>query len=200
MLDKGHAGPVGILELGVLGKVVIGGGGGHAVRPARQRLEQHQLSRHVFADQIQRQQRVAQVVEHAHEDHQVEAFAQGGHVINAGLAELDPVHVQHLRRKAGLRQIAGVGVDPQDAGGPPPAHLEAVEARVAADVQNGLAGQIRGHQMREAGELVGGIIAQEMPGRSADAAKVEVLEPRAKPFGLLGDLRCVHRPSASRFH
>ena len=146
------------------------------------------------ADQVQRQQRVAQVVKHPHEDHEVEAFAQRGHVIDAHLAELDPVHVQHLGRQPRLRQIAGVAVDPENARGAPAAHLEAVEARVAADVEHGLARQVAGDEMGEAGELVGRVVAQEMPGRGADTVEVEVLEPGAKRLDSFCDLRCVHQP------
>ena len=44
------------------------------------------------------------------------------------------------------------------------------------------------------GELVGGVIPQEMRGRGADAVQVQVVEPRPKALDLLRDLRNVHRP------
>jgi hypothetical protein len=46
-----------------------------SLRAALHRLEDHQVAGHVVVDQVQRQQRVAQVVEHAHEQDEVEALA-----------------------------------------------------------------------------------------------------------------------------
>jgi hypothetical protein len=43
----------------------------------------------VLVDQVERQQRVAQVVEHAHEEHEVEALAERADVVDRELAELD---------------------------------------------------------------------------------------------------------------
>ena len=43
----------------------------------------------MFADQIQREQRVTQMVEHAHEHHEVEPLADRAHVIDVELTEFD---------------------------------------------------------------------------------------------------------------
>jgi hypothetical protein len=90
-------------------------------------------------DQVQGQQRMAQVVEHAHEQHEVEALAELGDVVDRQLAELD-VGALHLGGEAGLLQVAVVEIDTQHAVGAATFHLDGVEAAVAADIQHALAG------------------------------------------------------------
>ncbi|MFN3661559.1 hypothetical protein [Yoonia sp.] len=43
----------------------------------------------MFMDHIERQQRMAQMIEDPHEQHEVEAFAQAGDVVNRHLAHVD---------------------------------------------------------------------------------------------------------------
>jgi hypothetical protein len=77
----------------------------------------------VVVDQVQRQQRMAQVVEHAHEHHEVEALAQLADVVDRQLAKLD-VLALHLGGEAGLLQVAVVEVDAEHAIGAAPLHLD----------------------------------------------------------------------------
>ena len=56
----------------------------------------------MLVDQVERQQRMAQMIEHAHEQHEVEALAQRGDVVDRQLAELD-VEPDHLGGEPRLR-------------------------------------------------------------------------------------------------
>ena len=139
-----------------------------ALPPLLHRLEQQHVVRDVLADQVEREQRVAQVVEHAHEDHEVEALAQRRDVVDRQVAELDAPSLagpaQRLGRQPRLRQIALVAVDAEHPRRAAPLHLDRVEAGVAADVEHALAGHVGGQRVGEAGELEVGIVAQEMIG------------------------------------
>jgi hypothetical protein len=97
----------------------------------------------VFVDEVEREERVAEVVEHAHEDDEVEALPEAGDVVDVEAAELD-VEAGGLGGEAGLGEVALVAVHPEDAGGAAALHLEGVEAAVAADVEDGLAGEVSG--------------------------------------------------------
>ena len=116
---------------------------------ALHRLEDQQVVRDVLVDQVEREQRMAQVVEHAHEEHDVEPLAERADVVDGQLAELD-VEPVDLGGEARLRQIVLVGVDAEHARGAAALHLHRVEAGVAADVEHGLAAQIGRDRVREA--------------------------------------------------
>ena len=58
-------------------------------RPAQHRLEHEQVADHVLVQQIEREQRMPQVIEDAHEQHEVEPLAERGHVVDRQLPELD---------------------------------------------------------------------------------------------------------------
>jgi hypothetical protein len=105
--------------------------------PALHALEHQRVLHGVLGEQVQREERVPEVVEHAHEEHEVEALAEEGHVIDRELQELD-LHPRDLGGEARLREVARVGVDPDDAGGAAPLHLDRIEARVAAHVEHAL--------------------------------------------------------------
>ena len=77
---------------------------------AQHRLEHQHVADHVLVQDVEREQRMAQVIEHAHEQHQVEALAEGRQLVDRHLPELD-VGVQHLRREPGLGEVARIGVD-----------------------------------------------------------------------------------------
>ena len=155
------------------------------VRSLLHRLEQQQVAGDMLADQVEREQRVAQVVEHAHEDHEVEPLAERADVIDRELGELDVVEAERLGREPRLREIAVVAVDAEHPRRAAPLHLDRVEARVAADVEHGLAGEVRRHGIGEATELGARIVAEEMVGRGLDAAQIDIVEPgsqRLDPF------------------
>jgi hypothetical protein len=55
----------------------------------------------MLVDQIERQQRVTQVAEHPHEQHQIKGLAQSGDILHRELLQLD-VHITDLSSKACL--------------------------------------------------------------------------------------------------
>src|SRR5699024_4246258 len=107
-----------------------------------------------------RQQRVAQMVENAHEQHHVETLAQCRHVIDRKIAELDRAAAAP-GRKTRLGEIEIVGIDSQDALRAPTLHLDRVEARIAAYVENGLAGEITRDRMGEFAPLQRRVVTKE---------------------------------------
>ena len=64
----------------------------------------------MLVDQIEREQRMAQMIEHADEEHDVEPLAERADVVDRELAELD-VEPVHLGGEPGLRQIVLVEID-----------------------------------------------------------------------------------------
>ena len=130
----------------------------------------------MLADQVEREQRVAQVVEHAHEEHEVEPLAQRADVVDRELAELD-LEPSHLGGEARLGEVALVAVDAEHARGAAPLHLDGVEAGVAADVEHGLAGQVGRDRVGEAPPLHRRVVAEEMVGRGPTPSQVDVVEP-----------------------
>jgi hypothetical protein len=92
----------------------------------------------MLADEVERQQRVAQVVEHPHEEHHVELLTKPGNVVDRHLLEFDVVP-GHLRGKSGLRQVARVEVYSHHALSAASLHLDGVEAAIATDIEHGLA-------------------------------------------------------------
>ena len=55
---------------------------GYSVAAALHRLKQHQIARNVFIDQVERQQRVTQVIQNSHEDHEVKSLSEHPDVVN----------------------------------------------------------------------------------------------------------------------
>src|SRR3546814_4721373 len=86
----------------------------------------------MLANKIKREQRVTQMVENAHEQHQVEAFAQSRNIVDGHLPKLD-IGVVDLRHQLRLRQIAGIAVDGHDPGCAPAFHLQRVEASIRSE-------------------------------------------------------------------
>ena len=106
----------------------------------------------MLVDQVERQQRMAQVVEHAHEQHEVELLAERADVVDREVAEFD-VEAVDLGGEARLRQIVLVEVDAEHALGAAPLHLHRVEAGVAADIEHRLAGAGRAGSRRRNGAI-----------------------------------------------
>ena len=173
-MQLGIARPV---EVVALEEVVVGGHRLDLVRAALHRLEEQEVPGDVLVDEVEREQRVAQVVEHPEEEHEVEALVEGGDVVDRELAELD-VHAAHLGGEARLGEIAVVEIHGDHPVGAAPLHLDGVEAGVAADVEHGPPAQVARHRLGEVRPLVRRIVVQEMLGRGGDAAEVEVVEPR----------------------
>src|SRR4051812_47212089 len=100
-----------------------------------------------------------QVVEHAHEQDQIELFTEFSHPIHVKFTEFN-ICLCDLSRESGLRQISGIGVDTHYARSAAPFHFERVEPPVAANVEHGLATQIGRNRVSEGTPLTRGIIPE----------------------------------------
>src|SRR3954453_9198896 len=134
----------------------------------------------MLTDKVEREQRVPQVVEDPHENHEVELLAERRNVIDVELHEFDVAEIQDFGGKPRLREVALVAVYAQHPARATALHLDRIEARVAADIEHALAAEVARQVRREAAELRARIIAEKMVGRSPGAAEVQVVEPRAK--------------------
>ena len=102
--------------------------------------------------------------------------------------EAVPIAFDSLRSPGDIARARGLAVAGAELRstprGPATLHLQRIEAGVAADVEHALARNVR-EGMSEAGELVGGIVVEEVIRRGAHAAQVHVVEPVAQ-FGDTG--------------
>ena len=69
-------------------------------------------------DEVEREQRVPQMVEHAHEDDDVEAAAERSDVVDGEAPELDIVLAERLGGEPRLGEVAPVAVDAEHEIGP----------------------------------------------------------------------------------
>ncbi len=139
---------------------------------------------------------MAKVVEHTHEEDEVELLADAVDVVDVHLGELD-LDADDARREARLLEVGLIGVDAEHARGAAALHLDRVEAAVAADVEHSLAAQVARERVLEALELDARIVAEEMPRRRHHAAEVHVVVPGAALADALRDLFTGHRALAS---
>src|SRR4051812_29008805 len=115
----------------------------------------------MLVNEIERQERMAQVVKNAHEEHHIKPLVEASNIEDGELSKLDVMSC-HLRGKARLSQIHIIKIDPDDPAGAALLHLDGIEASVAADIEHRLAGQILWNCVGEALPFDGGIIAEEM--------------------------------------
>jgi hypothetical protein len=185
-LHEIHARVRGILELVRLPELVIAFERFHGRAPAQHRLEHEQVAHHAVVQDVQREQRMTQVVEDTHEQHDVEPFSERRQLVHRELVELD-IEVHDVGGEPRLCKVARVGVDAHHARRAAALHLETVESRVAPDVEHRLAGQIRGKRVREALPFDGGVIAEEVIRRRLDAAQIDVVKPVAQLANAIAD-------------
>src|SRR5579883_3651650 len=76
----------------------------HLIGAPLHRLEDQEISGDMLVNEVEGEQRMAQMVEHAHEKHDVEALAEPCDVIDRELAELD-LGAAGRSGKAGLPKI-----------------------------------------------------------------------------------------------
>src|SRR5690348_3981176 len=153
------------------------------------RLKQQEVLGGVLVNEVERQQRMTKVIEHAHEHDEIEALTELTDVVNRQLAKFD-VEAAHPGGKARLRQIFIDGVDADDARCAAALQLHRVETGVAADVEDRVAGEIARNGVGEAAPFDGRIIAEKMLRRGANTVEVEIVKPGAKrvdlPLDFLG--------------
>lgn len=161
-------------------------------------LEQQQVAHGVLPEEIERKQRVTQVVQHAHQQDDIEPLSEFGDVIDGQLSKLD-VHRADLGREAGLREIAVTGVESDNLSRPAPLHLDRVEAGVATDIEHGLAAEVPRHTGRDMPPENRGVVAQKVSRRRLHAGQVDIVEPIAQRGDTAldvrrGDREIGHRP------
>jgi len=130
----------------------------------------------MFANEVERQQGMAQMIKDPHEDHEVEPLPQGGEIVDRQFSELD-VGAVDLGRQPGLGQVPVVEIDPKNPFCAAALHLQRVETGVAADIEDAPAAQILRKRVSEAREFRTRIVLQKMMGRSLDAAEIQVVKP-----------------------
>ncbi len=179
MLDEVQPWVAGIIERTGVGERIVRGDVCHVPAAALHRLEDQQIARHVLVDQIERKQRMAQVIQHADEQHDIELLSQHADVIDRQSAELD-VQPVDIGGEPSLCQIVFVEIDSQHTIGAAPLHLQRKESAIAADVQHRPAAQIMRNGVCIAAPLDVGVIAQEMVRRGPHAHQLHVVKPGAQ--------------------
>src|SRR5689334_19848125 len=119
---------------------------------------------------------MSQVVEHSHEEDEVEFPPEFLQIVDVQLAEFD-LDAVYFGGESSLREVTRVGVDADDVRGSPAFHLLRIEPSVTADVEHGLAGEIGRYGMRKRLPLALRVVAEEVMRSGLDAAQVHVLEP-----------------------
>src|SRR4051812_33970522 len=151
-------------------------------------LEDQHVARHVFVDEIERQQRMPEVIEDAHEEHDVETLLQAPDLEHRQLSKVD-VDLADLGGEPRLCQVALVAVDSHHARGAAALHFNGIEPGVTADVEDGAASQIGGDGLGELCPLEARIVSQEMVGRRRNTPQVQIVEPTPEIFDAQPDLR-----------
>ena len=135
----------------------------------------------VLVDQIERQQRMAQVVEHADEQHEVEPFARARRRRTPTACANSMSSPSHLGGEARLRQIVLVEIDARPRAPRRAASSPSRRSRRCSRCRaRSCPARSAGIASREAPPFHAGIVAEEMFGRGLHAAQVDVVEPRAR--------------------
>src|SRR5690606_18154347 len=111
-------------------------------------------------------------------------------VVDLHLTELE-VEPEDLGGEAGLREIPRVVIDARYPGAPL-GQLERVEARVAADVEDRLPGQVRGKGALDGAPELVVEGPERMVWRGSLAVELEVVEPGPQAVDVASDFRDLH--------
>src|SRR5205085_1225088 len=168
------------LEDRVIPERIVVRDAGHVAAAALHALKNHHVTHHRVVQDVEREQRVAEVIEHAHEDDHVELLAEFADIVDIHFAELDVVVADDAGGEAALFEIRLIAVDGYDARGAALLHLDRVEAGVAADIEHRLAGQVGRNGVREVLPFDVWIVAEKMVGRRLHAAEIDVVKPTAE--------------------
>src|SRR3954464_15087700 len=104
-----------------------------------------------------------QVIEHAHEQHDIEYLPKRRQVVHRHLTELD-LESRDLGGKARLRQISWIAVDADPARRSAPLHFDRVEPAIAADIENSAPAKIRRDGVRQVAPLDRRVVSEKMIG------------------------------------
>jgi len=179
VLDEMHLRIARVVEMGRRPEVIIAFDRIHLIGSAEHGLEQQQVARDMFVDEVDRQQGMSQMIKHAHEDHEIELFAKLPDIVGRHLAEFD-LETGDFGCKFRLRQVFIVGIKAEHALRTPALHFHGVEAGIAADVENGLALQIIRDDAGETAPLDLRVVPQEVRRRGTDTLQIEIVKPGAE--------------------
>src|SRR4051812_21941351 len=157
LLDEVQPGPGRVVEGRAIGEGIVGRPGHLRGAAAQHRLEYEAAPHRVLPQQVEGEQRIAQVIEDAHEQHQIEFLAETADVVDRSLVELD-VEAEAIGEQPRLTQVERLAVDADDVRRAAPLHLERVEPRVAADLEHRPPGEVRRESMCETAEIRVGIV------------------------------------------
>lgn len=177
VLDEGHPGPARLFHRAAVVDVHVRRRAVDLFAGRGQGLEDHP-PRDPPGHDVEPQERIAEVVENAHEEDEVVLFVHARQVVHLHLAEAHPVlHPELPGGPARLLQIMGIVVDAGDERAAP-REREGVEARVAADVEGRPPGEVFREMPPDLLPLEGREVPQEMVGdRLRAVGKMEVVEP-----------------------
>jgi hypothetical protein len=179
VLDERHLRPAGSGERFTIAEITIDRRvSGDLLARHSQSLEHHRVT-HPLGDDIEAEERVAQVIEHAHEQHEIPLFAGGSEIVHLHVPELDTIAQRELAcRPIRLAKEQRLHIDTGDLRAAP-RELEGVEARVAPDVQRTPPCQLRRQIGRDLRPLERRKIAERVVRcRLRSVRKVQVVEPR----------------------
>src|SRR5207237_5300300 len=103
----------------VLPEIVIAFDAGYLGAAALHRLKNKQVARDMLVDEIESKKGMSQMVEHPHEQDDIEALLEHADVINGETAEID-VEILESGGETRLAKILVFGIDRDDAIGAPP--------------------------------------------------------------------------------
>lgn len=108
------------------------------------------------------------MIEHAHEQHEIEALPKPCDIIDRHLSEFD-IEPGLIGGKLRLAQIMRIGIDAND----PPClaalHFQCVKSGIAANIEHAAPAEILRQQMAKSLPFEGGVISQRMGWRRLDA-------------------------------
>src|SRR4029453_9460016 len=84
---------------------------------------------------------MAQMIEDAHEQYDIEGFTKLGHIVHRELVQFER-NAADRGRKARLRQIQGFAINAHHARSATPFHLQSVESAIASNIEDSLTVQI----------------------------------------------------------
>src|SRR3954452_1392099 len=120
-----------------------------------------------------------QVIEHAHEDHDVEPLAETPDVVDRELAKLD-LELVHLRGETRLPEIFVHRVEAEHALRAASFHLHCVEARIASNVEHRLSCEILWNGIGEMPPLYFRVVTEEVTWGGRHAVQIEIVKPRTE--------------------
>ena len=133
----------------------------------------------MFVDQIEGEERMAEMIEHAHKNDEIEFLVEGTDFPDGEAAKID-VGREHIGGKARLREVVFIGIDAENSISAAAFHLDGIEAGVAADIEHGFASQVTRKGVAEALELGAWIISEEVVGCGLDSIEAKIVEPGAE--------------------